>query len=270
MIDLDPGVGQVIAARQEGRYEDAVGDLVGLFARICRDEAFAASTLFIVMFEWSMLCGEYVPAREALARTRDAQAHLLLGGDNAFRCGRGYPSTRFQLIADINDTLGDPRSTRDLFVHMESAMPEAARHAAWTALPAMVAAGDFGRAERYLPEPLARIGEVNGMAGTLPLFPPLGAAPRLAAELSNTMKDVRLCAETLEGLGRGAEAAELRRAALAGLDGAEMRELAGRELADPGTIHRELAAHRMALEEGPDQGAVPDGKRLRLVQSPPG
>jgi hypothetical protein len=141
-------------------------------------------------------------------------------------------------------------------------MPEAAREAAWTALPALVEAGDFERAERYLPEPLARIEELNALAPKLPLFPPPGAAPRLAAELSNTMKDLRLCVATLEGLGRTGEAAELRSAALAKLGSDEMRELGGRELAEPGAIHRENAARQMAQEGR--------GRHLHIVQSPPG
>jgi hypothetical protein len=254
MVELNPDVMRAITARNEGHAD----------ARICKEEAFAAKNMFIVMFEWKMLAGEHGPARDALARARDAQARQLLDGDNMFRSGRGYPGTRFQLLAGINDTLKDPQSTVDLFVHMEGAMPEEARHAAWTALPAMVAAGDFERAERYLPDPLARIGELNALAASLPLFPPLGAAPRLAAELANAMKDVWLCAATVEGLGRAADAAGLRSAALAGIESGDMRELAARELAEPGTIFRELGEHREAQEAR--------AGRLHLVsnQNPPG
>lgn len=266
MIELEPGVVQMIAAREDGRLDDALEMLVGLFARICKDEVFAAKNMFVVMFEWEMLAAEYGPAREALVRARDAQAQQLLEGDNVLRSGRPYPATRFQLIAGINKTLADPQSTRDLFVHMESAMPEDARRAAWTALPAMVEAGDFGRAGRYLPDPLARIGELNALAASVPLFPQEGKAPRLAAELANAMTDVRLCAATLEGLGRGVEAAGLRSAALEGIESDEMRELAARELAEPGTIFRELGAHQEA------QMARASAVHLHLVptQNPPG
>jgi hypothetical protein len=264
MVELNPDLVRAVAARNEGRHEDGLAILLGLFARICRDDAFAGKNMFIVMFEWEMLAGEYGPARDALVRARDAQARQLLDGDNVFRSGRGYPSTRFQLIAGINDTLDDPQSTRDLFVHMERAMPEEARREAWRALPALVAAGDFERAERYLPVPMARIGELNAMAGSLPLFPPPGAAPRLAAELANAMKDVWLCAATFEGLGRAAEAAALRGTALAGIESEELHELAARELADPGTIFREIGEHCEAQEAR--------AGRLHIVsdQNPPG
>jgi len=94
-------------------------------------------------------------------------------------------------------------------------MPEDARRAAWTALPAMVAAGDFERAERYLPDPLARIGELNAMAASLPLFPPLGAALRLAGIESEEMRALaaRKLADPERSSARSATTGERRRRA---------------------------------------------------------
>ena len=81
---------------------------------------------------------------------------------------------------------------------------------------------------------------------------------------SNAMKAVWLCAATFEGLGRGTEADALRSAALAGIQSEEMRALAARELAEPGTIFRELGEHREAQEA--------HAGHLHLVpnQNPPG
>ena len=70
MVELHPGVVRAIAARHEGRPEDALAILIGLFAGICKDEAFAGKIMFIVLFEWQMLAGEYAPARDVLARSR--------------------------------------------------------------------------------------------------------------------------------------------------------------------------------------------------------
>lgn len=53
----------------------------------------------------------------------------------------------------------------------------------------------------------------------------------------------------LRGLGRDAEAASLLDAVEPGLESDELRALALRELAAPGTIMQELAAHRMRQEE---------------------
>lgn len=266
MTDIDPAAVQAMISRQEGRYEDALAVLVGLFARICKDEGFARDNLFIVMFEWGQLIQVSSPAREALARARDAQAQQLRGGDHAFRSGRAYPNTRFQFIADINDMLGEPGSTRALFLHMENASPEQARREAWTGLPALVACGDFARAERYLPDPLMRVQELNLLARSEALFPPPGKPPHVATALSNTMKELGLCLATLAGLGRREEADALYAEALDSLENEEMRLLAERELLDPGVIQRELAARRTASRATPGPGAP----HLHLVQRPPG
>jgi hypothetical protein len=80
------------------------------------------------------------------------------------------------------------------------------------------------------------------------LFPPTIAAPRLAAELTNFIDEVRLRAAVLQGLGRETEAEALCNAALAGIASEEMRALAMRELAVPDTITREITDHRSTLE----------------------
>lgn len=66
-------------------------------------------------------------------------------------------------------------------------------------------------------------------------------------ELSNFMKDVRLRAAVLHGLGREAEAEALRNAALAGIALDVVRSLAQREMTAPGTIMREVTEDEIAL-----------------------
>ena len=120
----------------------------------------------------------------------------------------------------------------------------------WSLLTEAYAPARDARAERHLPrDPMERLNELNALALNLPLFPPHRSAPRLTAELSNFVKDVRLCADTWEGLGRHAEAHALRAAALAGLAQDEMRTLAMRELAEPGAITSAITAHQMAQDE---------------------
>src|SRR5437764_1265482 len=187
----------------------------------------------MTMFTWQLLAEDHAPARAALAHARDGQARRLVDGDFSFASGRGWPSTRFGLVHQMNEILKDSRATRDLFVRLEALAPERARRDAFLALPAIVEAGDFERAARYLPrDPLGRLGELNEDAQRFPLFPPDRTAPRLATELSNFMKDIRLCATTWAGLGRSAEAEQLREAALAGLASDELRALASSELAE--------------------------------------
>ncbi len=97
-------------------------------------------------------------------------------------------------------------------------------------------------AERYLPDPLHQLDKLNMLAGQMPLLAPAGSAPRLGAELSNFMKDVRMRNTLLRGLGRDSEADALQQGALAGIDADDMRALAQQEMAAPGTILQKLIA----------------------------
>lgn len=251
MDDLDPDLEQAIQAQHEQRYDDALRHLQAVSGRVLASAASARVNLFMTMFTWRMLSDDHAPARAALAGMRDEQAARVLNGDFAFASGRVWPGTRFQLVADMHRIIGESRATWQLFVALEALSPEQARREAPMALPAIVEAGDFERAARYLPpDPLERLDELNETAQHFPLFPPDRSAPRLAADLSNFMKDVRLRAATWEGLGRDLDAKELRDAALAGLASDAMRALAQDELAEPGAIMRALSAHQMALDEG--------------------
>lgn len=249
MEQLDPALKDAIEARHEGRNADALRLLVKLFGQGCRSDTHARASHFLTMFEWNQLAEDYPPAREAMASARDEQVGLLLGGDENFSTGAdGWPRSRFQVIVHMNETLKDAGATYALFIQLQSLMPALARRKAFLALPAIVEAGDYALAERYLPDPLAQLADLNALSSELPLFPPDLAAPRLAAELSNFMKDVRLRAATLQGLGRVTEAEALREAALAGISSDEMRALAQREIAEPGTIMCEATDHRIALK----------------------
>ncbi|WLI90115.1 hypothetical protein Q4S45_03045 [Massilia sp. R2A-15] len=207
-----------------------------------------AASHFMATFLWELLAPAHPAAREALTRMRDRQVRKLLDGDQIYSADQRWPRSRFEAVAGMNDILKDSRSTYEVFRQFEALMPDLARRHAYRALPAIVEARDFALAERYLSNPLDDLDFVNELALTLPLFPPEGAAPRLAAELSNFMRNVRLCEATLRGLGRGGEADALRTAALAGIAPDEMRELAQREIAIPGAITREATARR-ALED---------------------
>jgi hypothetical protein len=249
MEDMDSVVKDAVTARQEGRNDVALRLLVGLFDQVGNGAPRSSGHHFITMFEWSQLAEKYYPAYEALVSARDEQVRRLLDGDEIFGArGDARPHSRFQVIVNMNETLKDSRATYELFVQMVSFLPTLARREAFMALPAIVEAGDFSLAERYLADPLERLEELNRLARDLPLFPPLGAAPRLAAELSNFMKDVVLRAAVLRGLGRETEAESLRNVALAGIASDDMRALGNREIAVPGTIIREITSYRMSLD----------------------
>ncbi len=128
MPDIDSRSTRLIALRNEGRHAEALPLLQELFAEAGQTLNPARSSYFMIMLEWKFLAEAYAPAYAALQAERDAQIQLLLSG-NTFG-GR----SRFSLIAEMNDTLGDARSTADLFVRLDTCAPELASQYAWQAL----------------------------------------------------------------------------------------------------------------------------------------
>jgi hypothetical protein len=258
MPDTDDRMTRMSALRREGRYAEALPLLQQLFAEAGQAMHPARSGYFITMLEWKFLADAYAPARAALLAEREAQIRLLLAGEHVFgRHDSSAPQasdafgrrSRFSLIAEMNDTLGDARSTADLFARLDASAPELARQYAGQALPAVVAAGNFALADRYHRAPLEHLDGVNVLAACQPLFPAPGTPPRLAAELMNLVKDVRIAAAILHGQGQAGEADALCAALLAGLADDAMRALAQRELDAPGSISAEIVNRQMAHEQ---------------------
>jgi hypothetical protein len=237
MTGRDERVQRAVALREEGRYAEA---LAALHEALDAADTPARIPVFIVMLEWQFLAEAYPPAREALRAARDAQAARLLAGDVAIG---GRP--RFALVEDMNRILDDVRSTYELFARLDAERPDVASRHARAALPAVVAAGDLALADRYRGEPLDLLDTVNASATVFPLVPPAGEAPRLAAELSLLVGDVRIAMDVLRARGRDADAAQLRERLLDGLVSEPLRALARRELDGEGTIMHEVAAQRM-------------------------
>lgn len=253
MIEIDPRLRQASAAREAGRHEEALDLVRAVFADVDGATVPDHANPFMTMFLWQMLAHEYAPARAALAHTRDAQARRLLAGERLFGApvapGDHAPQrSRFALVVEMNEILADPAATHALFCALVDTDPGLARSHAWLALPAIVAVGDFALAERYRGDPLALLEPLTLNARTLPLLPPPGAAPRVAAELMNLVRDVRIGIAVLDGLGRADEARALRAALLDGLESEALRALALRELAAPGSINDAVVAHQMAQQ----------------------
>jgi hypothetical protein len=255
MPDFDDRLTRMTALRREGRHAQALPLLLQLFADAGQALSPARSSYFIIMLEWKFMADAYAPAYAALQAERDAQIRRLLAGSHVFgRHDSSAPQasdafgrrSRFSLIVEMNDTLGETRSTADLFAQLDASAPELARQYAWQALPAVVEAGNFTLADRYRRPPLEHLDTVNALAATLPLLPAPGTPPRLAAELTNLVKDVWIAAAVLRGQGHAGEADALCAALLAGLATDAMRTLAQRELDAPGSITAEIVTRQMA------------------------
>lgn len=254
MTAIDPHLELAGELAHEGRHEEALPLLLQSFSDAEREIAPTRYSLFMLMFRWRMLVEDYPAAGAALRGIRDAQAARVLAGDLHFGQDGGAEeeqfmrATRFSLIVDMNEMLRDPHATCALFMQIDATQPELARRYAWGALPAIVEVGEYALAERYQGEPLALLGTVNDAARSLPLFPPPGAAPRLAAEMMSLLKAVHIAIAVLRGQGHEPAALTLREALLAGLATDEMRELARQDLDAPGAINRAIVARQMAHE----------------------
>jgi len=244
----------VESLRQERCFDDILRLVERRFEAAEAMPAPGRRDYFFTLFEWKMLIDEYPPAAVALARARDAQARRLLAGEFYVGSAAHDPAQfqradRLGLMLEMNRTLRDPGVTRAVFLQLEARDPVLARRNAYRVLEDIVETGDFALAERYRGDPLELLRNVNHAAQSMPLFPPAREAPRLAADLSNLIKDVRIAIAVLRGLGRLEEAGKLRAALRDGLANDELRNMAERDLEEPGFFRSALAAHRMAQEE---------------------
>ena len=245
----------VVKLVQEGALGEALSMLEQLFVKAELATSPTRTDVFMTMFQLSLLKDKHAPARAALRNIRDTQAARLLARDIHVGLDSDPPVEefrrirRFSLIAEINEMLDDHVSTCEVFARLDSDRPELARRYAWTALPALVADGRFALADRYRDDPLKSLEMVNQAAPTLPLYPGPGEAPRLAADLTNLVRDVRIGMAVLRGLGHDERAGALHEALLAGLASDELRDWARREIDAPGAITRGLVERQMEREK---------------------
>lgn len=255
MTEIDPRLQRAMAAHESGRHDEALAAVREVFAELDDPANTSGTSLFFTMFLWGQLVEADPRARAALAVLRDEQVRRLLAGDARFGGVEegygGYPHMRerFSIVVDMNEMLADAAATRAMFVALERIDPAQAARRAWRVLPALVETADYARADRYRGDPLDMLEAVNLNARTLPLFPPPGGAPRLAADMMGLTRDVRIGMAVLRGLGREDEAEALRAALLDGLESPELRAMAERELREPGAISGEIV-RRKAAEEG--------------------
>ena len=227
-------------AHSAGQFDAALQDYIWLFdATSERDSDVAPLRLSYVLNAWAKLAEEHLPARQALVALRDRDAERLLAGAGSDGTDTGADidtdANLFNDVRAINDKLGDAQHTYQLFQRLPA---DLARACANSALPSMMACGDFTLAHTYLPHPDAHLGdyaaEVNAHVATLDLLGDAGMS-ELLATVYNYMTEVRLILELLEGYGDHAAADRLRQQAAALITSAEARACIEAEFAHPGT-----------------------------------
>jgi hypothetical protein len=219
-------------AHSAGQFDAALQDYIWLFdATSERDTDVAPLRLSYVLNAWAKLAEEHLPARQALVALRDRDTERLLAGSES----ADDDAILFNDIRAINDKLGDLQHTYQLFQRLPAPL---AQECASSALPSMMACGDFTLAHTYLPHPDAHLGdyaaEVNAHVATLDLLSDAGMS-ELLATVYNYMTEVRLILELLDGYGDQAAAATLRRQAASLITAPEARACIEAEFAHPGT-----------------------------------
>jgi hypothetical protein len=221
-------------AHSAGHFDAALQDYIWLFdATSETDSEVAPLRLSYVLNAWAKLAEEHLPARQALVALRDRDTERLLAGAGSESADDD--AILFNDIRAINDKLGDAQHTYQLFQRLPAPL---AQECASSALPAMMACGDFTLAHTYLPHPDAHLGdyaaEVNAHVATLNLLDDAGMS-ELLATVYNYMTEVRLILELLDGYGDQAAAAALRRQAASLITAPEARACIEAEFAHPGT-----------------------------------
>ncbi|KQQ42345.1 hypothetical protein ASF61_22125 [Duganella sp. Leaf126] len=226
-------------AHSAGEFDAALQDYTWLFEATSEHASEVAPLrLSYVLNGWAKLAEEHLPARQALVALRDRDAARLLadigtGADPEAKAEAD--AILFNDVRAINDKLGDAQHTYQLFQRLPA---DLARECANSALPSMMACGDFSLARTYLPHPDAHLGdyaaEVNAHVATLDLLGDAGMS-ELLATVYNYMTEVRLILELLDGYGDHAGAARLRQQAVSLITAPEARACIEAEFAHPGT-----------------------------------
>lgn len=212
----DPSPSKVLEeARQlaaEGKYAEALEKHLWYHENALRIEpAQVGVRLSFALNDWIKLGEKYPKASEALVAIRDRNADRLSKGEGDVRL--------FQDTASINQYLGEPKRTVDVFKSKKAKNPALARQAYALAEEALVAAGEYKICSEYLTNPMQRLAELTNFRLAL-----IGAkngdpdADRIYAD------GVSRLIVVLARSGRTEEAENLRKNALATVDDPKIRD----------------------------------------------
>jgi hypothetical protein len=249
-MERDPRLEALSDAIERGADETVVDRLVALSGEFAAHTEDAFLDRFSLRSAWREVIETYPPARSALEHMRDAQVQGLLAGDALDLTGWSpRRDAGFDTFARMNEMLGELRATRDLFVRLLDEQPHVVARSGGAALPALVDAGDFALAERYLGNPRRWLDIVNETVRHFPLWPVSGEAPRLATELHLMMQELHMRSRIWKGLGREQEARDEADAVIGELATDELRALARAECVAPGYIMQTLVQQQVARHE---------------------
>lgn len=217
-------------AHSEGAFDSALKDYIWLFDATAADAETAPLRLSYVLSAWAKLAEEHLPARRALVELRDRDSQRLLAQTDS-----DAAEALFNDIRAINDKLGDLQNTWRLFQQLPETL---AWHCARSALPSLMACGDYALASRFLPQPLQHLAQavtlLNERRAELNVLTTAGMSA-LLAEVYNYVTELGLVLDLLTGCGDTAAAETARGQAVSLVQSPEARACVQAELDAPGT-----------------------------------
>ncbi|WP_332854281.1 hypothetical protein [Duganella sp. S19_KUP01_CR8] len=217
-------------AHSEGAFDSALNDYIWLFDASAADAETAPLRLSYVLSAWAKLAEEHLPARRALVELRERDSQRLLAqadGDAA--------EALFNDIRAINDKLSDLQNTYHLFQQLPEAL---AQQCARSALPSIMACGDYALASRHLPQPMRHLAQaaalLNERRAGFNVLTTAGMSA-LLAEVYNYINELALVLDLLSGCGDTAAAEAARAQAVTLVQSPEARACVQAELDAPGT-----------------------------------
>ena len=190
----------------EGRHEEALSEYLWFHGHALEQEPSQYGVrLSFALAYWVELGEAYPKAKRILREIRDKKTTSLLRGEGNREI--------FHDVESINRAMGCSSQTYLLFVQLVSCNPVLAESCSRIALPAIVEAGDYHLAARYLSEPENRIEKLceflNQDIEKLKQFP-RSRAPMRKAHIHVYVSQVQLIVSVLAGLGHSEDADRLR------------------------------------------------------------
>lgn len=146
--DKDP-LEQSRQLASQGKFEEALQKHVWIHEHALEaNPAYYGVRLSFALADWVELGSKYPKALATLKGIRDEKTARLLAGD--------LDREIFHDVESINDHLKDSRATVDLFKKMDGAQPEFAASVYDLADGALIVAGEYGLAKKYMGDPMIR------------------------------------------------------------------------------------------------------------------
>lgn len=203
----------------QGRYEEALDKHVWFHDHALETTpSYYGVRLSFALNEWVELGKKYPKALTKLKEIRDEKTARLLAGE--------INRATFHDVRSINHYLGESESTVRLFKEIEAARPEFAKSVYTLADKALIAAGEYALARKYLGDPIAYYEEAQRKFEKGMLYAKTGQngeAARKAFESNFTDAVIRVIT-VLDKTDEPKQAREIQSKALAVLDRPEIRD----------------------------------------------